>query len=198
MIIFRLIPLQTLCIILLYFKKKIGIFLNKSLTFLISYGIMSLKADDNLLNIFLLKDGFNMKTKTKKILMSALISAMLISSVGATSVSAASSTSGTLNGVSCSGSVYYVQNAGGVTDGVAATTSFGGGGTIKATAWVYYKVNGTSKDPKSSTTTSSGGGTLAIVRTNDLGTVYGGKGTHYVKFGDYIWSPVDTTIGVTW
>ena len=139
-----------------------------------------------------------MRKKTKKILAAALVSAMLVSSVGAAPVFAASSISGTLNGISCSGSVYYVKNSGGVADGVGASTSFGAGNaTIKATAKLYYKVNGT-KRVKTLTSTSSGGGTSATVRTNDEGTVYGGKGTHYVKFGDYAWNPSDTTIGVTW
>lgn len=67
-----------------------------------------------------------MKKSLKKILATALISATMVSSMGTIPVFAASSTTGTVGGISCSGSVSYsVSNK-----SATATTSFGAGGTI--------------------------------------------------------------------
>ena len=136
--------------------------------------------------------------KIKKILAAALVSTMLVSSVCAPSVFAASSDSGTVNGVSCYASIRYTTNSSGTQNGAVATTSYGAssdGIMAKATVYYYDKYNAfLSKTSGEAVNTI--GGVSATASANGLGTVCGGKGNHYVKYGAYTWGPT-TTIGKT-
>ncbi|GEM_PF-254901 len=127
----------------------------------------------------------------------ALLSASMLGMLIGTPVQAASSVSGKINGSVCSGSVSYVYaSPGGAKNGIQAKTIFGNGGTLKVTAYVYYKSSGKSFK-KSSSNSSGGGGVATIARNDDVGNVYGGSGVHYVKSGAYTWEE-ETKIDTTW
>lgn len=111
-------------------------------------------------------------------------------------VYAASSVKTTLVGISCKASVAYSRTPSGDCNGITATTTFGASGTLYTTAKVYYKYAGN----KFSSTTSNNviSGVSSVTAYNDdVGNVYGGKGTHKVKFSGYTWE-TSTTIGTTW
>lgn len=137
------------------------------------------------------------KKYVKKIMAITMALSMMLGTKGATPIFAASNVNGTINGVSCSGRIEYAKTPAGTVNGARAVTTFGPAGTITATATVYYKV-GTKKYSKTSSNSSSMGGVSAVANTNDIGNVYGGKGTHKVVFGAYTWKPSSTTIGTTW
>ena len=135
--------------------------------------------------------------KKKKVLAAALVSAMLIGSVGASSVYAASSDSGTINNVTCSASVVYTKNSAGTNNGATATTRYGAPASIKAKATVYYNDRyGNLTSKSSGYAVNTIGGVSATASADGLGTVCGGKGEHYVGYGSYTWTPT-TTIGKT-
>lgn len=135
-----------------------------------------------------------MKKNVKKIMGAALLSAMIMSS---THAYAASSVSGSINGVSCSGRISYATTPAGVPNGVRATTTCGANGTVKARATVYFKKKG-KKNSITTAITSSIGGVSITANTNDVGNVYGGKGYHYAQYKSGTWQPSNTIIGTTW
>lgn len=138
-----------------------------------------------------------MKIKTKRILGAVLATATVMGMAGTTSAYAASSISGKVNGVSCSGSVKYVKTPAGVPNGVQATTYLGGAGSVQVTAIVCYKFNNVRYvTPVSNTGTA--GAVSATAHTNDTGNVYGGKGKHNVTCGSDKWENKTTSIGTTW
>lgn len=138
-----------------------------------------------------------MKIKTKRILGAVLATATVMGMAGTTPAYAASSISGKVNGVSCSGSVKYVKTPAGVPNGVQATTYLGGAGSADATAIVYYKYKG-ERYQNDDKTTGTAGAVSAIAYTNDTGNVYGGKGIHNVTCGSDKWRKKITSIGTTW
>lgn len=138
-----------------------------------------------------------MKIKTKRILGAVLATATVMGMAGTTPAYAASSISGTINGISCSGSVKYVKTPAGVVNGVRANTYSGGGGGVNVTAIVYYKV-GSNKRHATASNTGTAGNIAATAYTNDIGNVYGGRGIHTVRCGACTWGPETTSIGTTW
>lgn len=134
--------------------------------------------------------------KINRIVAGMMLSSLLLVTAGSESAYAATNVSGKIGNLVCSGSVSYSSTPAGVVNGVNAVTSFGAGGTIKATSTVCYMFNGI-KYKKTASNTSSAGGVLATAKTGDVGNVYGGIGVHYVKYGAYTWN--DTSkIGTTW
>ena len=138
-----------------------------------------------------------MKIKTKRILGAVLATATVMGMAGTTPAYAASSISGKVNGVSCSGSVKYVKTPTGVVNGVRANTYSGGAGSVDVSAIVYYKCMGV-KCKHEEKNTGTAGAVSATAYTNDSGNVYGGKGKHTVRCGLGTWGEAITSIGTTW
>ncbi len=120
---------------------------------------------------------------------------VLLQSNGISTAIASERISYNLNGSKCTGFVEYVYESSGTCDGVRATTAFSNinADTIRVTAKVRYKDNNhfvtRSRDSAGSY------GASAIAYTNGSGTVYGGKGIHYVKCKAGTWGPDYTVIG---
>lgn len=132
----------------------------------------------------------------KKKVITCLLSGIIACQFMVSPVYAASSETGTLDGHTCRGTVVYSRTSSGDCNGVTASTTFSVGGSLKATATVYYKYGGI-KYTSSVSDGASGLGVSATAKTNDIGTVYGGKGVHHVTYGAYSWDTT-TTIGTTW
>lgn len=79
--------------------------------------------------------------------------------------------------------------------GATATTTFSRPGTIKATAIAYYAANGKEYYSVDSRSNNMGGASVTVTKKIDGANVTGGKGEHYVKYGDLSWTPT-TTIGI--
>ena len=104
---------------------------------------------------------------------------------------AATSVKGSIGGISVSGAL--TMN----TTSATASTSFGsGGGTIYATATVYYWFGTMYYKSEVGPNESTAGGASATA-TKKLGgaDVVGAKGQHKVKWQAYTWEPADTTTG---
>lgn len=135
--------------------------------------------------------------KVKKLLCAVMLSAMLVASLGATTVYAGSTISDSHNGISLGGSVRYASAPSGTVNGITATTTCGPANYLYAKAVVCYKVAG-NKYTNSATNSSAGGGTSATATTNDVGVVYGGIGTHSVRVSGWEWNNKTTSIGENW
>lgn len=136
-----------------------------------------------------------MKKNVKMILATALLSATMVSSMGATPVFAATSVSETLNNVTCSGSIVYSRNSSGVANGVTAMTGYGASASISATAIAYYNYGGTTRHTNPVTRTNTAGGVSATASADGLGTIKGGTGTHTVSITNSSWTG-NTQIGI--
>lgn len=127
------------------------------------------------------------KRLMKKILITMLSTSLMLANCGITSY-AASSASGNIDGTPCSASI--TTNSSGAT----ASTTYSRNAEIKATATVYYWF-GTYYYYSTASNSSTAGGTSATASKKLGGSeVVGGKGSHYIKYEAYTWSP-STSIG---
>lgn len=132
----------------------------------------------------------------KKKILACLMSAIVVCQLMVSPVYATTSVKTRLAGISCSASVAYSRTPAGDCNGIIASTTFAASGTLKTTATVCYK-SGTKKYTKTSSNSVISGASSATAYNNDVGNVYGGKGTHSVKFSGYTWE-TSTKIGTTW
>lgn len=83
-------------------------------------------------------------------------------------------------------------------DSAIATTTYYQPSTIETIATVYYYYNGNQYSKQGNLATNSIGGATSIAKVGHSGgQVVGGKGNHYVTYGNARWS-YTTTIGTTW
>lgn len=132
-----------------------------------------------------------MKKRIWKKLVALGLAAVLFLSYGNITTLAASSVSGELEGTTVNGNVSMNSSS------ATAVTSFAkSGGTIYATAYVYFWYD-TYYFVTSSGRNSATMGGISATATKKLGgaDVVAGEGIHEVKWGAYTWAPSPTTVG---
>ena len=132
-----------------------------------------------------------MKKRIWKKLVALGLALTLFLSYGNVTTLAASSVSGNVDGMTVSGSVSMDSSS------ATAVTSYArGGGTIYATATVYYWWGLDCYEISVGPNTASAGGVSAkATKAHGGGEVVAGKGTHKLVWGAYTWRPADTVVG---
>lgn len=130
---------------------------------------------------------FKTEKQIRKHLMGLLLAALMLVGCCQMPAYAASSTTGSINGITVKASVTTSSSS------ATAKTIFGAGSTITTTAYVYYWWGSGHYYSVAQTTATAGGGATATA-TRKLGgaEVVGGKGTHKVVHGNYTWSATTT------
>lgn len=132
-----------------------------------------------------------MKKYLKKLLGLGLAVSLAAGCNGMTAL-ADSSISESFNGTTVTATVWTNS------DSANATTTYYQPSSIEAIATVYYYHNGNQYSRQGPVATNTMGGATSTARVGHSGgQVVGGKGNHYVSYGNARWS-YTTTTGATW